>query len=106
MTPLAPVVSLSQVASAYGGSAIRAPGGDSAANAAGGSFAGMAESAAENALQTLRSAEQTTARGVVGRADVQDVVQALSNAEVTMQTVVAVRDKVLSAYNDVMHMAV
>jgi flagellar hook-basal body complex protein FliE len=34
------------------------------------------------------------------------VVQALSNAEVTMQAVVAVRDKVLGAYNDIMHMSV
>jgi flagellar hook-basal body complex protein FliE len=37
---------------------------------------------------------------------VQDVVQALSNAEVTMQAVVEVRDKVVAAYNDIMHMSV
>ena len=50
--------------------------------------------------------EQTTAAGVAGKADVQQVVQALSDAEVTMQTVVAVRDKVLGAYNDIMQMTV
>ena len=38
--------------------------------------------------------------------DVQQVVQALSDAELTMQTVVAVRDKVLGAYNDIMKMTI
>jgi flagellar hook-basal body complex protein FliE len=99
MTPLAPIVSLSQVASAYAGSPTKPADG-------GGDFVAMVGAAAESALQTVRKAEETTARGVAGKADIQDVVQALSNAEVTMQTVVAVRDKVLSAYNDVMHMTV
>ena len=36
----------------------------------------------------------------------QDVVQALGDAEVTMQTVVAVRDKILGAYNDIMKMSI
>jgi len=36
----------------------------------------------------------------------QDVVQALSSAEVTMQTVVAIRDKVVSAYNSILTMSV
>jgi len=77
------------------------------ARAAGGTdFASMVSGAAESALHTLRAAETTTAAGISGQADVQSVVQALSNAEVTMQTIVAVRDKVLSAYNDIIHMGV
>jgi flagellar hook-basal body complex protein FliE len=60
--------------------------------------------AAQSAVQTMRQAEQVTASGIAGKADTQAVVQALSNAEVTMQTVVAVRDKILAAYNDVIHM--
>ena len=31
---------------------------------------------------------------------------ALGDAEVTMQSVVAVRDKILGAYNDIMHMSI
>jgi flagellar hook-basal body complex protein FliE len=69
-------------------------------------FAGMVGDAAKSALQTMRQSEQVTTQGVAGKADVQQVVQALSNAEVTMQAVVAVRDKVLGAYNDIMHMSV
>ena len=99
MLPVGNIIPMSQVASAYSSSAAR-PTQRTA------DFSSMVSNAAESALQTLRHAEQTTASGVTGKADVQDVVQALSNAELTMQTVVAVRDKVLSAYNDVMHMTV
>jgi flagellar hook-basal body complex protein FliE len=99
MTPVGSIFPLSQITSAYAGAQ---PG----VSARGTDFADMVGDAAHAALQTLRQAEQTTASGVAGKADVQDVVQALSNAQVTMQTVVAVRDKVLGAYNDIMRMSV
>ena len=54
----------------------------------------------------MRQSEQTTVNAVAGKADVQDVVTALGDAEVTMQTVVAVRDKILGAYNDIMKMSI
>lgn len=95
MTPISAVVPLSQLTEAY------AP-----AKAGGTDFGNMVGDAAHSALQTLRGAEQTTANGVAGNTDVQSVVQALSNAEVTMQAVVAVRDKIVGAYNDIMHMSV
>ncbi len=41
-----------------------------------------------------------------GKADVRDVVAAVNNAELTLQTVVAVRDKVVSAYNEILHMPI
>jgi flagellar hook-basal body complex protein FliE len=66
----------------------------------------MVGEAAESAMQTVRGSEQVAAAGVSGTADVQQVVQALSDAELTMQTVVAVRDKVLGAYNDIMRMTI
>jgi flagellar hook-basal body complex protein FliE len=66
----------------------------------------MVTEAAETAMKTVRGSEQVAAAGVSGTADVQQVVQALSDAELTMQTVVAVRDKVLGAYNDIMKMTI
>lgn len=95
MTPISSVVPLSQVTEAYIGTKM-----------GGADFGNMVSDAASSALQTLRQAEQTTANGVAGNTDVQSVVQALSNAEVTMQAVVAVRDKIVGAYNDIMHMSV
>ena len=60
--------------------------------------------AAHSAVQTLHQAEQVTTAGMAGKVDTQAVVQALTSAELTTQTVVAVRDKILSAYNDILHM--
>ena len=99
MITAAPIAPLSQVASAYGLSSARPMQG-------GTDFASMVGNAASSALNTLRGAERTTARGVAGRADVQEVVQALGNAEVTMKAVVAVRDKLVGAYNSIMQMSV
>lgn len=99
MIPVAPIASATQILNAYAATPAQPA-------AAGGGFESMVGQATESALQTMRQSEQTTAAGVAGKADVQDVVQALGDAEVTMQTVVAVRDKVLGAYNDIMHMSV
>ena len=46
------------------------------------------------------------ARGVAGTADVQEVVQAATAAELTVQTMTQLRDKVVGAYTDVLRMAV
>ncbi|MFC7556803.1 flagellar hook-basal body complex protein FliE [Pseudoroseomonas wenyumeiae] len=48
----------------------------------------------------------TSARGVAGTADVQEVVQAATAAETTVQTMTQLRDKVVGAYTDVLRMAV
>jgi flagellar hook-basal body complex protein FliE len=98
MIPISPLSAASQIASAYGTSATRSAGASD--------FGGMVGDAVKAALNTLRGSEQVAAAGVSGTADVQQVVQALSDAELTMQTVVAVRDKVLGAYNDIMKMTI
>lgn len=98
MLPIAPLSSAAQVSSAYSSTAARPT--------VGTDFGSMVGGAAETALQTLRTSEQVATAGVSGTADVQQVVQALSDAELTMQTVVAVRDKVLGAYNDIMKMTI
>ncbi|MBO1076131.1 flagellar hook-basal body complex protein FliE [Roseomonas marmotae] len=69
-------------------------------------FGSMVSGAARDALATLRRAEVVSARGVAGTADVQEVVQAASAAELTVQTMTQLRDKVVGAYSDVLRMAV
>jgi flagellar hook-basal body complex protein FliE len=98
MLPIAPLSSASQVTSAYANTAAKQAGSTD--------FGTMVSEAAESAMQTVRGSEQVAAAGVSGQADVQQVVQALTDAELTMQTVVAVRDKVLGAYNDIMKMTI
>jgi flagellar hook-basal body complex protein FliE len=78
-----------------------------ASGAAGGAdFGAMVGSAARSALQTLRHSEVVSVRGVAGAADVQEVVQAAAAAELTVQAVTQLRDRALSAYQDVLRMAV
>lgn len=94
-TPLAAIPPVSAALRAYG-----------AAGAPASDFGSMVGDAARASLATLRKAEATAARGVAGTADVQEVVQAAAAAELTVQTLTQLRDKVVGAYTDVLRMAV
>jgi len=76
--------------------------------AAGGddSFTAVLGRAMDNAVSTSLKADQTSLAAAAGKANVTDVVTALTNAEVTLQAVVAVRDKVVSAYQEIMRMPI
>ena len=43
---------------------------------------------------------------ITGKADIVDVVNAVNQAELTLNTVVAVRDKVVAAYQSIMNMPI
>lgn len=74
--------------------------------AAPGQFAEMVQRVAENAIEAGKNSEQMTAAAVQDKADLTDVVTAVSNAEVTLQTVVAVRDRIISAYQQILRMPI
>ena len=100
-------IPFSNAASAYASAAMRglsAPAGKAAAATEGPSFGDMLENAATQSLDTMHKGEEMTAKGVVGKADLADVVNAVTNAEVTLQAVVNVRDKVISAYQEILRM--
>ena len=69
-------------------------------------FANLLESASDQAMQSLQAGEKASVQAMSGKADLADVVTAVSNAEVTLQTVVAVRDRVVSAYLDILKMPI
>ncbi len=68
------------------------------------SFAGMVRGVLETSVQTLQESERMSMAGIAGQADTRDVVMAVNNAEMTLQTVVRVRDKVINAYDTIMRM--
>ncbi len=70
------------------------------------SFGDTMEKVARSTIGTLRKGEDLTALAAVGKADINDVVQAVTNAEVALQTVTAVRDKVVNAYQEILRMPV
>ena len=85
-------------AGAVGGSA----GGDSG----GVSFGQLLEDMAHEAVDTMRASEVMSAKAVTGQADVTKVVEAVAAAEVTLQTVTVVRDRMISAYQEIMRMPI
>lgn len=62
--------------------------------------------AAQDFMATLRENEETVKAGLAGRADPQAVVEALAATELAVQTAVAVRDKVVEAYQEILRMPV
>ena len=71
-----------------------------------GSFGDALSRAVQNAVSTSREAETASARGLMGEGSVTDLVVAVGRAELTLQTAVAVRDRVVAAYQEVMRMPI
>lgn len=69
-------------------------------------FASLLQDGAKAAIDAGKKSEQMSKAAITGKADIREVVAAVSNAELTLQTVVAVRDKVISAYNDILRMPI
>src|SRR5215471_15519047 len=66
------------------------------------SFAGLVNDSLKSAVKTGYEAETLSLKQIAGEADLKDVITAVANAEQTLETVVAVRDKVLNAYNEIL----
>ena len=70
------------------------------------SFVDLVKDVATQSIQAGKQSERVTAAAVAGEANLTEVVTAVSNAEMTLQTVVAVRDRVLAAYQQIMRMPI
>ncbi|HYF09734.1 MAG TPA: flagellar hook-basal body complex protein FliE, partial [Acetobacteraceae bacterium] len=60
----------------------------------------------EGAVEVGRSADVAATRALTGEGSVTDVVLAVARAELTLQTAVAVRDRVVAAYQDIARMPI
>lgn len=76
------------------------------ASGAAGSFDKLVKTAVESAVKSAKEGEAVTMHSLVNPGDLGSVVTAVSSAEVTMQTVVAVRDRVVQAYQDILRMPI
>jgi flagellar hook-basal body complex protein FliE len=74
--------------------------------AGGESFGELLQNAASSTMDTLKKGEQASLQAVTGNADLASVTQAVTDAQVALQTVVAVRDRVISAYQDIIKMPI
>ncbi len=75
-------------------------------DAAGGDFGAMLRGAMENTVKSTQTAESMMTQQASGKAELIDAVTSVANAETSLQTVIAVRDQVISAYQQIMQMSV
>ncbi len=71
-----------------------------------GSFSTMLKAAMTDTSNAVSISDNTGVGALNGTADLVDVVTAVQNAEMMLDTVVAVRDKVISAYQDIIKMPI
>ena len=70
----------------------------------GDNFASLVRNAINEAVKIGQHSEKLSMDAMTDRADLSKVVTAVAEAEVTLQTAVTVRDKVLEAYKDIIRM--
>lgn len=70
------------------------------------SFADLMSNSAQSLVQSLQSAENMSAAGLTGDVGVRQVAETIMEAERNLQTAIAIRDKVVSAWLDVSRMAI
>lgn len=63
-------------------------------------FAKVVSEALGDTANALKAAEETSAAAMSGKASIQEVVESVMHAERQLQTVLAIRDKVVAAYQE------
>ena len=71
-----------------------------------GPFADLVKGAIREAVSIGKESERQSLAAVRDQADLSEVVTAVAEAELTLQTVVTVRDKVIEAYKEIIKMPI
>ena len=74
--------------------------------AAGPDFGHLVNQAIGQAVADSRNAETQMAAQVQGKASLVDVVTAISSAQTSLDTMIAVRDQMIASYQQIMNMAI
>ena len=72
----------------------------------GGSFGSMVRDALNSVVEAGKKSDAQSQAMVAGKANLVDVVTAVTETEVAVQTLVSVRDKVIAAYEEIMRMPI
>ncbi len=70
------------------------------------SFGDLLRNTAESTVDVMKQSEKVSAQAITGNADLNDVVRAVSSAEITLQTVMAIRDRAVSALQEILRMPI
>ena len=72
----------------------------------GASFGSLLKNALGAVAETGRTSDQQARAAVSGKANIVDVVTAVAETEVAIETLVSVRDRVITAYQDILQMPI
>ena len=101
---------IGQALSAYGAALKRAQAGPNAAPAGGAPaaprFESLLRAEVDATRDSLRASEAKAVEALSGRASLQEVVEAVTEAELSLQKMTAVRDRVISAYQEIIRMPI
>ncbi len=61
---------------------------------------------ASSTVDSMKAGESAAVAGITGKQPIQQVVDSVMNAEQALQTALAVRDKLVSAYTEISRMAI
>ncbi|MBL4740032.1 MAG: flagellar hook-basal body complex protein FliE [Sneathiella sp.] len=70
------------------------------------SFSELVKEAGKSAVDDGLNSETVTLQSLTGDAGLAEIVTAVSSAEITLETVVSVRDRVIQAYQDIIKMPI
>ena len=87
-------------------SVVNSAAGSAATSGIGDSFSSMLASFAQDTVGKMQNSEQMSVAGIEGKATTQSVVEAVMSAQEQLQTALAVRDKAVSAFQDISRMAI
>jgi flagellar hook-basal body complex protein FliE len=60
----------------------------------------------QNAYEAIKTSEDISTKAVLKEANMADVVTAITNADLALQSIITIRDKVLSAYMDIIKLQI
>jgi flagellar hook-basal body complex protein FliE len=97
---------LGNLASAGAGAAAGSATGAAGAAGAGGSFASVLKEAVGSVGGAVDASQKSSVAAMNKQMDLIDVVTEVNNAQMVVETVVAVRDRVIQAYQDIVKMPI
>lgn len=80
--------------------------GSSVSATSGADFSQIMTQVSGDAVGTMKTAEATAIQGIQGAASVDKVVESIMSAQRSLQSTLAIRDKAVSAYQEISRMAI
>ncbi|MBV9508780.1 MAG: flagellar hook-basal body complex protein FliE [Caulobacteraceae bacterium] len=103
---VAPLIAAKAYAAAQAQAASLAQAGAAGQTADPHAFSEVLKNAMTDTMQSSRAAETAITNQVQGKGDLVDTVTAIASAQASLDTVMAVRDQVISAYQQIMQMPI